>query len=84
MIALLFQVRRREIDYDRSWGNLETTILHSTPNAVTTLTNGRVGQADNLHLRQTVLQVDLDLDRSRVDTPRRRGRYMGKHSPRDA
>ncbi len=69
MVAVLAEVGGSQIDEDGLWREVESTVLDRRAHALAALTDGRVGQTDDLDLRQTVVDVDFDLDRAGFDAP---------------
>ncbi len=70
MIALLAEIGGCQIDGDGFRWQVEATILERRAHPLTALANSRVRQSDDLGLRKSVVNVDLDLNGSSLYAPR--------------
>ena len=82
VVALLAQVGRRQVDRHRARRQVEAAVAERRAHPLAALAHGGVGQADDLHLRQAGLDVDLDLHRPGFDPPGRGGERAGEHLDR--
>ena len=82
--GVLREIGRSEIDHYAILRPLIAAIHQRPFDAVYTLFNGRLGEADEDGLRERgVRDVDLDFDRKRVNAQQREGLQLGEHrSPR--
>lgn len=69
VVAFLAQVGRGEIDDDGLRGQVESAVLERRSHALAALANRDVGETDDLDLRQSVVDVDFDLDGTGFDAP---------------
>ena len=69
VVTGLANVGGSQVDHDRSRGQGETAVADRGSHPLAALANRGVGQSDDLHLRQTILDVDLDVDRPGLDSP---------------
>ena len=69
VVALLLQVGGGEVDDHDLRLHREAAVLDRRAHPFAALAHRGVGKAHDLHLRQTVVDVDLDQDRAGVDAP---------------
>jgi hypothetical protein len=79
VVALLAQVGGGEVDHHRTWRQVVATVADGAAHALAALAHGRVGEADELQLRQAEAGVDLHLDRQRVHPPGGAREHAGEH-----
>ena len=74
VVALLAQVGRGEVDQDHPRRQPEAGVADRPAHPLPALAHGGVGQADDAHAGELAeVDVDLDLDRPRLDAPGGRG-----------
>jgi len=82
---LFRQVGRREVDHNAVDGSRVAAVNQGPLDAMRALLDGRLGQSDQDRFRQGARRdINLDLDRLRVDPEERVGKEPGKHRPRRA
>ena len=69
MVAFLAQVGGSEIDDDGLGIQVEAAVLDRGAHPLTALANRGVGKSHDLHLRESVMDVDFDLDGACFNPP---------------
>ena len=72
-------VGRREVDGDAMVGEVEAGVANRGSDAVPALAHGRIGQPDHGEVGEPERNVDLDVDRIRLDPEHRGAAKAGQH-----
>lgn len=79
--AILADIGRRQVNGDPAVGKIVAGVFDSGFDAVLAFLDRAFRQADRGKLRQTLGDVDFDLDTIRIDADQRPGQNPGEHKP---